>query len=260
MSDRHPPATNLDRYLDGLMSDEEAAAFRERHAADPTVQAEIDLQGSIDAVLGKLTQTDPEHLDACLRAGLDEDDEPMSIVRRRQGPTRPWWINTAALAAVVVLAGVAAWVWFGEPSTPPGSTYRTPQTVVVAEVYDLALAGGFEPDWVCETDQEFRDTFQAHLGQALSLRDLPDDRVALGLSYLARAYTQSVYLLAEAQGQPVLVFFDRESMLRHYELHPPAGLHLHRGRVGRLVVLELSPLEEAAFLDYIEAVEDAMDN
>ena len=49
MSDRQPPATDLDRYLDGLMSDEEAAAFRERHTADPEVRAEIDLQDVVGA-------------------------------------------------------------------------------------------------------------------------------------------------------------------------------------------------------------------
>ncbi|MEM8494076.1 MAG: hypothetical protein AAF663_01660 [Planctomycetota bacterium] len=280
MSERQPPNPNpepprepdaaLDQYLDGLMSEAEASEFEARLASDPALHAAVETQRAIDRSLLAFGRHDANHLEACLAGLKDHDDAstdgdgplPMHSLpapTHAGAPARPWWLRVGAIAAAVALAGVAAWMWLGGWASSPPTSYPDPQTVVIAEVYELALANGFEPEWVCETDQEFRDTFRDRLGQAVSLRPLPDDRVALGLSYLPRARESTVYLLAEAEGQPVLVFFDRTFLLRYYELDPPDGLFLHRGRAGGLDVLELSPLPEPKFLDFLVPVEPSGD-
>ncbi|MEM8782495.1 MAG: hypothetical protein AAGE65_06505 [Planctomycetota bacterium] len=268
-----PPQPDLDRYLDGLMTEDEMLTFRSRMAEDATLAADVERQGMIDATLGRMAQPNDAHLEACLAGCLQEnrDDEPISFeghasAKQAAPNKRPWWVRYGAIAALIALAGIAAQLWFLSPEPqyqPPryqSSRYAEPQTVVIAGVYASALAEGFKPEWVCETDQQFRDTFRNRLGQEVSLSELPPDRVALGLSYLPRARESTVFLLAEAQGQPILVFADRGDMLHHYELAPPEGMHLHRKSAGSLELLELSPLSEPMLLDYLVVIESQTPN
>ncbi len=126
-------------------------------------------------------------------------------------------------------------------------------------VVEPTAADGFTPEWICRTDAESLATPRGYFGQGFTVRGLPSDRVALGWSYLPRARGKTAYLLAEVRGERVLIFFGREPLLRRFELDPPDGMQVFRGEVGGVQVLEVSPLDEPAFIEFFVVPGDSHD-
>ncbi|MHC4428114.1 MAG: hypothetical protein ACYS0D_05860, partial [Planctomycetota bacterium] len=60
---------------------------------------------------------------------------------------------------------------------------------------------------------------------------------------------KTVYLLGRARGQPVMVFVDRVEQDRPSTPPPETPLRRWRKRIGKLVLYEVSPLEEPVFLN-----------
>ena len=237
----------LEALLDGTLPEDQAEALRSQAVSDEQLRSQIEMQQRIDLGIERLAAPCEDDADRVLAAFFPDTQTPPL---EEPAARRPTWQRVAAIAALFVLAGVAVWSWL--PADPPeGQRYSRPQTVVLAAVLNQAEASGFTPDWLCETDTRFRATFQEKLGQAVSMKPLPEDRQMLGLSYLARGRGEGVYMLARAQGRPVLVFFDRPELLTHYDMIPPKGMRLHRGSVGQVQVIEMSPLDAPAFLPYL---------
>lgn len=162
-----------------------------------------------------------------------------------RGPGRARW----AAAAALVLAALGAWlIWgvLGRPANPGYGPWRSFETV-----YRDAVAGGFRPDWVCRTDREFQDTFWNHYRQRLLLETPPPRIETLGLSYCRSMSPQTVCLLARVQGRDVMVFVDRIERDPDRTAADEAGLHLFRRRIGRLVLYEMTPLEQPFVLDLL---------
>ncbi|MBX2850788.1 MAG: hypothetical protein KTR15_03470 [Phycisphaeraceae bacterium] len=250
MSDQNPRPIDdqrLEAFLDGQLTGEQSDAVREQAAADPGLHEQIETQKRIDEGLGRLAKADAASADHVLAMLTPDHAEQPPAAQHK--PARPLWIKAAAVAAVLALVGVGVWMQFF--SNEQDQEYARPQTVVMTAVYRAAEANQFEPDWLCESDAEFRETFKEKLGEALSMKPLPGDRKMLGLSYLARGTGEGVYMLAQAKDQPVIVFFDLADQMRFYNMIPPDGMKLHQGAIGKVQVIEMSALDEPVFIPYL---------
>ncbi len=153
-----------------------------------------------------------------------------------------------AVAAAVVGGLVGVWL-IGQnlvPDRPRG--YQPQPWRAMQTVYHDMVNEGFQPLWVCKDDQEFADSFRSTYHQGLLLTEMPPGTTTLGLSYCNSLTAGTTCLLATSGGQPVVVFVDR--IERDHPQPVPEGLRLHRKEIDRLVLYELSPLEEPAVLPW----------
>ena len=154
-----------------------------------------------------------------------------------------------AVAAAVAGGLVGVWLIAQNVTSPrPGGGYQSQPWRAMQTVYHDLVTEGFEPLWVCKDDQEFADSFRSTYHQGLLLTEMPPGTTTLGLSYCNSLTARTTCLLATAGGEPVVVFVDR--IERDQPQSAPEGLHLHRRQIDRLVLYELSPLEEPAVLPW----------
>jgi hypothetical protein len=190
-----------------------------------------------------------------LAAIADRAIHAVSPIRatRRSTPLLRKLVAAAAVAAAVV------GVWLIDQSLrPPGSSppgaYTPEPWRSLETAYNDWLADGFEPMWVCADDREFIDTFRTTYQQGLLLGSLPQGTTALGLTYCNSISSRTTCLLATVDGIPVAIFVDRVE--RDHPQPQPEGLHLHRRRIDRLVLYELSPVEQPAVLPWFTNPDD----
>ena len=196
-----------------------------------------------------------EPLDASLRRlfappppqRLDTIAADARRTHERRAPAR----RLGRLAAAAAIAGglIGGWLIVDASGRLGGRRgYEPPPWRSIETVYLDEIAAGFQPRWVCETDEEFAATFGDRFGQRLLLAPLPDEIEAVGLSYANTLTPRTIHLLARVQGQPVLVFVDRPGRGGAAALTQVGGLSLHRRRLGRLMLYELSPFGEPLLL------------
>ncbi len=198
--------------------------------------------------------------------GLDErlrrlmqppPDERLAQIAHRAiqevSPTQARYGRRRVLRRLAVAAAVAAGVvgiWLVDQSLrqtgPPSYTPEPWRSLETA--YNDWLADGFEAMWVCADDREFVDTFRSTYHQGLLLATLPQGTTALGLAYCNSISSRTTCLLATVDGTPVVVFVDRVEA--DHPQPQPEGLFLHRRRIDKLVLYELSPLEQPAVLQW----------
>ncbi len=181
----------------------------------------------------------PQQLDAIAADArrMHERREPARKLRR--------------LAAAAAIAGglIGGWLIVDTSGRLSGRRgYEPPPWRSFEMVYRDEIDTGFQPRWVCETDEEFAATFGDRFGQRLLLAPLPDEIQAVGLSYANTLTRRTIHLLARVQGQPVLVFVDQPGRGSAATMTQAGGLSLHRRRLGRLVLYELSPFGESLLL------------
>jgi len=234
----------LERYLDGLLDEAERAAFEAELAEDPALRAQASLQEKVDGALAAALAAGAPDPDAVLaRARSEAEGGAGGAGGEGAGQVlRPRWIRylapLVAAAVLAVVAGLALQSGAGpEPDYPTGAALLPP-----AELYQGAVAQGFAPQWVCETDEEFATYTERYLGRPLALGETGPDVEALGLSTLRLLSPQTLALLARVDGEPVLVLVDRVERDRALELPPEAALTLHRREADGLVLYELTPL------------------
>ncbi len=243
----------IDAYLDGQMTASERDSFEREIEKDAALREEVDRQTRIDGSLSRLF-------------AAPSAEEVLSRVRERVAgaparPTeaatvgvqaRPWLLRGLAIAAVVGIVAVGGWlVW--------KSYFQEPEPMFVLgpwrsfeNAYHDTIRDGFEPLWVCETQEQFMETFRYRVGQKLFLDETPGEIQAVGLSYMYTISMDTVVLLARVRGKEVLVFVDRYLQDKPQELSPDSGLHLFRDRIGDLVLYELSPFDESCVLEYLD--------
>ena len=196
-----------------------------------------------------------ERVDATLKRHFRPPDRDrlarlLPLAPARGGPGRQWR-RRFALAAGLVAALGGGWLIWAAAARLGGDPYQVQPWRSFERVWHDEAAGDMTPLWVCENDAEFQASFRERLGQPLSLGELPEGLEAVGLSYSHTLSPTTVYLLARARGEPVLVFVDRVE--RDLPSTPPAETHLRRWRrqVGKLVLYEVSSLEEPVLLDLL---------
>ena len=238
----------IELYLDGSLSAADRAAFEKRLESDPALAAELALQREIDAALrGRFTP--PMVIEATSAAA-----------RTRGSMSWPKRLGAGlAAAAAIGIAGYVAWptakqlLGLGRPAgpTPIHFVQVGPQ-----DAYRAQVDGGLTPEWVCKDDAEFAATLEKAMGESLVVAAAPGLEV-IGWSYnpiekdtsrgVFSSYT--MYLLARANGEPVVVMIDRAGYDRPVEVDSASGLHVYRKQIGDAVFYEVSPLDAPAVLD-----------
>lgn len=226
-----PIDQQLDAYHDDRLTPERRAEFEHRLDANPTLREQLDLQLRIDDTLIKTFQPQSH----------------TASNARRTRTTRDYLI---AIAAVIVIVASASLVYRHLFSSPNSDS--TPR-LSMQRFYDKAIASGFQPGWVCETDDEFAQTFENRFGVPMLARNLPDDVQLLGLGYGHVLTRYTIVVFARVQGQPVMLFVDR--------IAPPASLprvksgfnRFHRELDG-IQIYELTPLDQPRLIDYLNPI------
>jgi hypothetical protein len=237
-----PPVdeARLDAYLDGRLHPAEAAIVEQLVVHDSRAQGSIALQRRIDAAI-RIRFTPP----AAIRIeGLTTETHASPVVTAGR-KLQPWRM---AAAAALVLATIGVYANWYIRSRPPAAAPFQP--VAMGEAFASRLAGGFQPEWVCESDEIFRETFEYRLGRGVTL--LPSAGVEMvGMGYDTTLSPSTVSVLMRVDGREVMLFVDRlKTDTRTHEA--PPGLKLHRREVAPLVVYELSPFDEARVLHLVE--------
>ncbi len=212
----------------------------------PTTNGVTESDRGLDERLRRLMQPPPE--------------ERLAQIAHRAvhevSPTRPRYGRSPVfrrLAAAAAVAACVVGVWLidqslRQPASSPQGGYTPESWRSLETAYNDWLADGFEAMWVCADDREFADTFRATYHQGLLLGALPQGTTALGLSYCTSISSRTTCLLATVDGIPVVVFVDRVEV--DHPQPQPEGLFLHRRRIDKLVLYELSPLEQPAVLQW----------
>lgn len=239
----------LDDYLDGLLDEEAAGRFEERINADPDLQAEVGRQTAVNDALQRMCTPSPgveKRVVEGIRKAAAATPVPTATTRAVPFYRRRW-----AIAALLALGVVGAWRLVGliEQRRVDRDEYRPKAWTSVVTYYRDAVESDMKPEWVCETDKEFAETFRYRFRQPLLLASGSDTVAALGLGYANCLTRRTVTLLARVQGKPVVVFVDKLKKDTHPKLPPNSGLHIHRKELGMLVLYEVSPLPEPHVLD-----------
>jgi hypothetical protein len=250
---RPQPDALLDLYLDGLMDEDQRLAFERDLADDPAQQEEVLRQDEVNASLRRMmTPPAPERLRDLLNGSEEPRTEDPSPRRTRRAPDRLRLFRPLAIAASVMLCVLGGWmIWTAlgpGPRTPDPyapQPWRSMQTV-----YEEKIDTGFRPDWVCRTDDEFQDTFRRQLGQRLLMGELPRGTAMLGLAYSNTITPWTISMLGETDGQRVIVFIDRLEEDKGPSVPQDSDLNVFRRELGKLVLYELSPLQEPRMVQH----------
>lgn len=256
----------LDAYLDGMLSGDQLARFERALAADSALRAEVDSQRSINNALvkmfdapagfklrnrtpgaGTVTIEAPKPAPALKLGGTPADAPPARTVTVPRG-IRPFW----AAAAAIVLVGGAAMYYTGVID-PAAWLTGGQKFVAAADVYERKVRTGFNPDWVCETDEQFLQNTTDMFGKALLVRSTQDVKV-VGWSYYEPVLSEiTAILLTTVDDQKVIVVMDK--LANDHTLKPPpasSGLKQFRQEFGGVVMYELTPFDKPRVLPLVE--------
>ncbi|MEZ6235828.1 MAG: hypothetical protein R3B68_16715 [Phycisphaerales bacterium] len=248
----------LDRYVDGLMEGDERAAFEARLRGDAALRAEVELQRRIDGRL-RAMYAPPARIGLPGRAGVEaggarDDDGPRLV--GATGPSRKRWVPLAVAAMLALVVGGGGGYWWFVVGTP--APFRQP-----AEIYAAVAARGFEPEWVCTTDEEFVEAVRGRFGRAVLLPVATPGVEVIGWAYGTPVLTnRTATLMTRVDGHEVLVLIDKgESDVNLRQAGeaagaspgPFSGLRLYKRRLNGLVLYEVSPLDSARVIGSFEA-------
>lgn len=241
-SSRPQPEQTLEAYLDGLLEGPEREAFERRIEKQPDLQAAVRQHRAIDSALKRVIGPPPQ---------VRLNRAPDAAGPARSPATGGWRLAVKRLAVAAALTGGVFGAWqIYSVLRPDSGGYQPMAWRNLETVYRDEIESGFEPSWVCENDEEFRQSFSKSHGQPLLLAQLPDRVSALGLAYCNSITLKTTYLLATVEDERVIVFVDRRDRDPGQTLSPGSDLHLYSRHVGSLVLYELSPLDQPRLLDH----------
>lgn len=201
---------------------------------------QVDVQGRIDERLRHLFTSQPpshEQLVSRLRRGGAISETLPSVPWPR---LKSWWSVAAAAATLLAAVGLSLWLSGGRINEPVFAARP------LAAIYRETVVSGFEPYYECHEADRFAATFDRRQGLPLALRPLPEGARMLGLSYPGGLSRDTTAILAEVQGQPVMVFVDRaeaDQQLAASDASPQ--LNVFRDQRHGLVFYEVTPLPQA---------------
>lgn len=244
----------MERFLDGLMTEEEAADFT---ASVPAAELEalLAMEEQLSQSLAKLTSISTLDQGEIERefvsshpavVGRPTSDLPRSSSRRR-------WVQIALVACLLIAVGIP--VLWNLNNGPVGVHFEQRP---LAQLYQETVDRGFRPNYNCEEPQRFADTFERNHGKPLALDDLPDGSKMLGLSTLGGISRSTVAMLCSVNGENVIVFVDRAGKA---DLETPkrldngSNVNIFVEEKNGLVFLEVTPLESARMIEHFRFLE-----
>jgi hypothetical protein len=248
--DPKPFDERIEAYLDDRMEPEHRRAFEAEMSQRPDLAAQVKGQQAIDASLRRSMQPPPD----LAIAQIADEAVNRSAAAASATAKAPAVRSTSArsvlqsrLALAASLAAMLTGAWLIWRVVAPAPAYDMPWRSIEA-VYRHEVDSGFKPQWICENDEEFRQSFYEEFMQPLTLEALPEGTKALGMSYANTISRRTLLLLARTAGKPVIVFIDRAEVAGG-DPEPPAGLNLFHRRIGPLVLYELTPLGYPSVMD-----------
>lgn len=218
----------LDLYLDGQLSAEQAAAFERRMMATPALRAEVDAARSIDNNLRELFAV-PSDLNV--------------PVTTQQSTSVPWWRRrwfAAAAAILLLFIGYAVSPW--SRVMPPSA---------LAQTYFAQVDKGFIPEVVCTTPEAFATWTQTQFKEPLTPATLPASIQLLGWSKTKLISDYTGILLAKVDGKEVIVLMDSTMYSKKLDDTYMHGLHAYETTMGKVRVIEVTPFDTTHVIPYI---------
>jgi len=231
----------LEAYLDAALEPRDRAVVDDAVGGSPELRRQVELQARIDAGLARLFAVEAP----------TEEQVAAVVASRSRGPR----VATGRLGwAAAILAAAAAIGWLVATNflTGTGGNDRHFVARPLADLYRDAVANGFEPGYQCEDADRFAATFERRQGIPLKLVRLPVGLRMFGLAYIGGLSPETTAMLAEADGQRVMVFVDRADLDRS-DAAANAGKELRVFREVRdgLVFYEVTPLDRPRMIEYL---------
>jgi hypothetical protein len=244
------PIDPLDLYLDGMLEGPELAAFEQRLAADASLRRLVDQHRRIDRDLKKSFK--PPSISISLPAVAPAaTPQKFPAAAPRPGsykfPIAPRFL---LYAAVVAIAGIVGW-W---QMSPPTVSIKMPQ-LSAGQVYANLTSKGFQPEFVCTTDEAFNETMEKRFGQGLLIASAPNIEL-IGWAYSdgykgAVVSPKELILMAKVDGRETVVFMDKAKNAPFFGIkkEAPPGMNVFKRRVGDIVLYELTSLPTPVLSD-----------
>lgn len=263
------PRERLDAYLDGQLTGDELHAFEKSLAQDPVLQAQVDTQRSIDDSLTRLFgRAEPVSLPAqpngafeAHRQSVARTIEPPRLrvaphtgAAKAKTPPAKRNLRLPALLAVAAMLALTAAGLYMTGWIKPSDFFGTRETFIGPEVvYQRKVKTGFNPDWVCETDDQFTDTIRSRWGESLLIRNTDSVKV-VGWSYYEPVLSSdTLILLTKVDDTEVIVVMDHKKHDRTVSMKGCGGkLQQFREEFGNVVMYEITPLAEPRVLPLVE--------
>lgn len=245
----------LERYLDGLLSDEEAAEFLSTIDADELDRIEA-LQSQLDDSLKRLGAISPLDPDVLAKQYLEAREPTKNLNSSPSEKTvanveagRRQWAKLVLAASILIATGGGIWYALADREVTP---FFQPNSL--AKVYVDTVDRGFRPYYNCEDPKRFADTFESRQGQPLTLSELPAESRMSGISYLGGLSRKTTAVLFEVDKQPVIVFVDVAGN-RNLDLcveNDSPDLNVFVVKTNGLVFCEVTPHESASMIEHFD--------
>lgn len=260
----------LELYLDGQLTGTEAERAEGRIAEVPKMQAAVEKQDQINRSLKQhfvMPEVSDDFLQSYLHeraAGEQAEQSPpiVELASRESQPKksadlsrqrRSQWLAALTMAACLMVWGTFGWGHLKSMLWPENGYDQR----MVAQIYEDAVDSGFKPDWLCEDDQEFAQTFAERQGQGLLLEPLPEGARMAGLAYLEGFSPKATSMFAYVDEQPVLLMVGRTKLVStdSLRLDKKQNLNLFKRQLGDLTIVEITPLDEPRIMHLLTAAE-----
>ena len=249
----------LERFIDGLMSEAEAADFLAGLDNPEEALNQLELQSQINDSLCRSFGFEALGEDALISqvsAGLASKvpTEPHvnSPSLKLDSVSQSPWLKMALAASLLLAIGFATWT-FSKPNQI--DVHFRPQAL--ASLYLDTKDRGFRPYYNCKDPMRFADTFEVRHGHRLALSEMPPGTRMLGISYPGGISPNTTAMLGEVDGIPVMVFVDdavnRDQVIESVE--QGVDLNVFRVEENGLIFCEVTPLDSARMIQHFEFLE-----
>jgi hypothetical protein len=243
------PIDPVDLYLDGMLEGPDLAAFEKRLAADASLRRVVDQHRRIERDLKKSFK--PPSISISLPTSAPPASLPFPKAAPRSGsfkfPIAPRFL---LYAAIVAIAGILGWWQMSAPTV----SIKMPQ-LSAGQVYANLTSKGFQPEFVCTTDEAFNETMEKRFGQGLLIASAPNIEL-IGWAYSdgykgAVVSSQELILMAKVDGKETVVFMDKAKNTPFFGIkeEAPPGMNVFKRRVGDIVLYELTSLPTPVLSD-----------
>lgn len=223
------PHDDLDLYLDGQLSPEQAAQFERSMMASPALRAEVEAARAIDNNLRSLFVV-PESIGT---PHSDTGSQSLPFWRRR------WFAAAAAILLLFVGYAVSPWS-------------RVMPASALAQTYFAQHDNGFVPEVVCTTPETFAAWTKAQFKEELfPAATLPASIQLIGWSKTKLISDYTGVLLAKVDGKEVIVLMDSTMYTKKIPDTYMHGLHAYETTMGKVRLIEVTPYDTPHITPYI---------